>query len=265
MPTVDRGDMRIYYELSGAGNGELLVLSNSLGSSVRMWDKVLAALEGQYRVLRYDTRGHGKSGIPPGPYTLDQLAGDVLFLLDHLGADRADFCGLSLGGMVGQSLGIHAPHRVRRLVLANTAARILTQDVWDQRIAYVRQSGMAELAATTLGRWFTTEYRDVHPQEMETIRGMIASTDPSGYIACCGALRDADLRGQIGAIRAPSLVISGSHDPATPAADGRALAAALPNSQYVELNSSHLSAWERADEFAHAILAFLETRKGNHG
>ena len=261
MPTVDRGDSRIHYQLSGAPNGQLLVLSNSLGSSLHMWDKVLPALEAHHRVLRYDTRGHGNSGIPPGPYTLNQLVDDVLFLLDHVGADRVNFCGLSLGGIVGQGLAIRFPHRVCRLVLANTSARILTHELWDQRIASVQQSRMAPLAAATLGRWFTSEYRVHHPEEMETVREMIASTDPNGYIGCCCVLRNSDLRSETGSIRTPALIVAGKHDPATPAADGRALAAALPHAQYVELDSSHLSAWERADEFAHAVLAFLETKE----
>jgi len=265
MPTIDRDDHHIHYELSGTGNGELLVLSNSLGSSLRMWDKVMPALEANHRMLRYDTRGHGASGVSAPPYTLDQLGGDLLFLLDHLGVDHVSFCGLSLGGLTGQWLGIHAPERVARLVLANTAARIGTAEMWDQRIATAKGAGMDALAPAILERWFTQSYRDRYPDEMAFIRGMIAATDPEGYIGCCKALRGADLRGEIGSIQTPCLVITGTHDPATHAHDGRALAAALPNSQYVELDTSHLSAWERSEEFAHAVLAFLETEEQHNG
>jgi 3-oxoadipate enol-lactonase len=264
MPITDNGEVRIYYELSGSG-AELLVLSNSLGSSLRMWDKVVPALEAHHRVLRYDTRGHGASNVPTPPYTLDQLGSDVLFLLDHVGADRVNFCGLSLGGLTGQWLGIHAPQRLGRLVLANTAARIGTHEMWDQRIATAKGAGMEALAPAIVERWFTLQYRERHPLEMEIIRGMIGSIDPDGYAGCCGVLRAADLRGEIASIAAPCLVITGKHDPATPASDGRALSAALRDAQYVELDSSHLSAWEVADEFADAVLAFLPMGEHRHG
>ncbi len=264
MPTVDNGPVRIHYELSGSGP-ELLVLSNSLGSSLQMWDKVVPAFEAHHRVLRYDTRGHGGSGVPSLPYTLDQLGRDVLSLLDHLGEDRANFCGLSLGGLTGQWLGLHAPHRLRRLVFANTSSCIGAREMWDQRIATARQSGMDALAPAIVERWFTPSYRDQHPGEMAIIRRMIASIHPDGYTGCCIVLREADLRNEIHAIPVPCLVISGKHDPATPAADGRALSAALGHSHYVELDSSHFSAWEQADQFAHAVLAFLSKQESTHG
>jgi 3-oxoadipate enol-lactonase len=193
------------------------------------------------------------------------LGGDVLFLLDHLGADRANFCGLSLGGVTGQWLGVHSPERFPRLVLANTAARIGTVEMWDQRIAAAKGPGMEALAPAVLDRWFTQAYRERHPEEMAFVRGMIASTDPRGYIACCEVLRDADLRAEAASIQTPCLVITGTHDPATPASDGRALAQALRNSRSVELDSSHMSAWERPEEFADAVLAFLETEERANG
>jgi 3-oxoadipate enol-lactonase len=264
MPTTDTGEVRIFYELSGSG-ADLLVLSNSLGSSLRMWDKVVPALEEHHRVLRYDTRGHGASSVPAPPYTLDQLGRDALFLLDRVGADRLNFCGLSLGGLTGQWLGIHAPQRIGRLVLANTAAHIGTREMWDQRIAIARRAGMDALAPAILERWFTPSYRDHHPEEMAFIRAMIASTDPDGYAGCCGVLRATDLRSEIASIERPCLVITGQNDPATPASDGRALSSALPNSKYAELDSSHFSAWEKPVEFAHAVLSFLSTAEPTHG
>lgn len=257
MPFLDAGDVRIHYALSGREDGALLLMGNSIGSSMRMWDKVLPALETKYRVLRYDTRGHGASSVPPGPYTLDQLGRDVLRLLDEVGLDRVNYCGLSLGGVVGMWLGIHAPQRIVRMVLANTAARILNPALWDQRVASVRQSGMDALVEGALARWFTPGYRDQHPAEMMQIRQMIASTAPDGYCGCCAVLRDADLRASLASIRIPSLVITGRHDPATPPSDGRYLASTLPDSQYLELDASHLSAWEKAGEFAAAVCEFL--------
>jgi len=265
MPIADNGQIRLHYETSGIASGEVLVLSNSLGSSLHMWDKVVPRLESTYQIVRYDTRGHGVSSIPPAPYTIEQLGRDVLFLLDHLGIERVNVCGLSLGGMVAMWMGIHAPQRVRRMVLANTGARIGTVEMWNQRIAAAQNSGMAFLAAAILERWFTSSFRNQQPAEMEAIRSMIAATDPNGYIACCGVLRDTDLRADISAISAPALVITGTHDPATPPSNGRAIYAAVRNSKYVELDSSHLSAWERADQFADAVIAFLGGEEPGNG
>lgn len=259
MPALDTGNLRIHYALSGREDGDIVVLSNSLGSNLRMWDKVLPALEADYRVLRYDARGHGASGVPTGPYTLSQLGRDVLDLLDALGLERVHFCGLSLGGLVGQWLGIHTPQRISRMVLANTAARIGSGAMWDERIASVRKSGMEALAPATLTRWFTPDYRDRHLSDMAEIRQMIASTSPEGYAACCAVLRDADLRTCLPSLRIPCLVITGKHDPATPSSDGTALAAALPCAEYLELDASHLSAWERANEFGAAVRAFFRS------
>jgi len=265
MATSESGGVRLHYELSGNPRGAVLVLANSLGSNLHMWDKVLPAFESRYRVLRFDMRGHGESGLSPQPFTIEQLGRDVLQLLDEVKVDRASVCGLSLGGVVALWLGIHAPARVERLVLANTAARIGNQEMWEQRIATVANTGMSPLAVATLERWFTPTYRERHPEEMEQIRAMIAATDPGGYLACCAVLRDADLRAEIGSIEAPSLVITGTHDPATPPSDGRAIDAALRNSRYLELNSSHLSAWECADEFAAAVVQHLAAGEGTDG
>ena len=259
MPTLETGDVRLHYEQSGAVDGPVLVLSNSLGSNLHMWDKVLPWLEKSLRILRYDTRGHGKSSVPPAPYSIEQLGGDLLLLMDHLSIDRAHLCGLSLGGLVSQWLGIYAPERFERLIFANTAARIGTRDGWEQRIAMVQSSGMDGLALQTVERWITLAYREQHPAEMETIRQMLAATNPTGYCGCCAALRDTDLRGEIAAIEAPCLVITGTHDPATPPSDGRAIQSALRDSCYVEFDSAHLSAWEKAEEFAGAVLSFLRT------
>jgi 3-oxoadipate enol-lactonase len=247
MPTLERGEVGLHYEQSGAVNGPVLVLANSLGSNLHMWDKVLPSLEGSLRILRYDLRGHGESNVPAPPYSIEQLGNDLLMLMDHLSIERAYLCGLSLGGLLSIWAGI------------NTAARIGTRDGWEQRIALVQSSGMDGLALQTLDRWFTPGFREQHRTEMETIRQMVAATDPTGYCGCCAALRDTDLRGDIKSIEAPCLVITGTHDPATPPSDGRAIHSALRKSTYVEFDSSHLSAWEKAVEFAGAVLAFLQT------
>jgi 3-oxoadipate enol-lactonase len=265
MPTAESGGVPLHYEVSGNPRGSLLVLANSVGSNLHMWDKVLPAFESRYRVLRFDTRGHGESGVSSESFAIDQLGRDVLRLLDEVEVDRASVCGLSLGGLVALWLGIHAPERMHQLVLANTAARIGSLEMWEQRIATVHDAGMPKLAAAMLERWFTPTYRAHHPEEMEQIGQMVAATDPRGYLGCCAVLRDADLRAQVGAIEAGSLVITGTHDPATPPSDGHAIHAALPKSRYVELNCSHLSAWECPDEFAAAVLQHLAAGEETNG
>jgi len=257
MPTAESSGARLHYELCGNPQGPVLVLANSMGSSLRMWDKVLPMLETSNRVLRFDMRGHGKSEIARESFTIDDLSRDVLRLMDEVHVECASVCGLSLGGLVALWLGIHTPERVDRLILANTAARIGNSAMWEQRIQAVETEGMPSLAKATLARWFAPAYRSGHPEEMETICAMIASTDPNGYGACCAVLRDTDLRNDAGKVVSPSLIITGTHDPATPPSDGRSLHATIPDSHYVELNASHLSAWESADEFAAAVLQHL--------
>ena len=265
MPEVEHAGVRLFYELSGNLQGEILVFGNSLGSNLHMWDKVLPWFESRYRVVRFDMRGHGRSSVPKGPCSIEELGCDVLRLLDSIGIEAMNFCGLSLGGMVAMWLGIHAPQRVRRLVMANAGARIGTPEMWDERVATVARSGMEGLAATTLTRWFTAGYRVEHADEMEMIRTMISSTNPEGYSACCGALRDTDLTREMQNISAPCLVVSGKYDPATPPSDGRAIHQQMRNSKYVELEASHLSAWERAEEFGSEVVAFLQTAEVRNG
>ena len=155
MATAENGDIRNHYEWSGSDDGEALVFSNSLGTDLRMWDKVLPLLESRYRILRYDMRGHGKSSVPPGPYTADQLGGDLLSLLDRLALGRVHLCGLSLGGLIAMWIGIHAPERIDRMILANTAASFGPPERWDERIAMVQSSGMEPMALATLERFFS--------------------------------------------------------------------------------------------------------------
>lgn len=257
MPTAEKGDLRIHYELTGLGEGPVLMLAHAIGSNLRMWEKVLPSFEKSYRVLRYDMRGHGESSVPPPPYSIEQLGGDALFLLDSLGIDRVSLCGLSLGGLVAMWIGIHSPQRLSKIVLANTAARIGTCEGWEERIKTVHASGMEPVALASPARWFTRAYREQNPEEMDWMRTMIAGTDPAGYAGCCAALRDTDLRGRLGAIQTPCLVIAGAHDPSTTASEGRTIQSALQDGKYVELDASHFSAWERAKEFAGAVHAFL--------
>lgn len=257
MPFADLDGVRLYYELSGAPPADVLVLAHSLGASLRMWDRIVPALERRYQVLRYDTRGHGESGIPAAPCTVAELAGDAVALLDHLGHDSAHFCGLSLGGVVGMQLCIHQARRIERLVLANTGARIGTREGWQERIAAVRASGLGPIGEQAVGRWLTPEFVQANPAEAKSVRSMVANTSVEGYAACCAALRDADLRSGVSTIQTSTLIITGREDPATPPADGLWLQQAIKGSRYQELAAAHLSAWERPEEFQRLVLDFL--------
>ncbi len=265
MPTAELQEACLHYEMGGPPTGPVVVLVNSLGSDLHMWDKVLPYLDQHFRVLRYDARGHGLSTTPPTPYSIEQLGTDLLALLEKTSVETVHFCGLSLGGLVGLWLSIHAPQKIVSLVLANTGARIGTREGWDERIAAVQSHGLAPIAQSALGRWFTPGYRLEHPDEMNQICNMIERTSPEGYIGCCGVLRDTDLRSELSAIEIPCLVVTGSDDPATPPQDGHALHARLRNSTYLELQASHLSAWERSADFAGAILHFFQGKEHGNG
>ena len=249
---------RLAYRFDGAEGAPVLVLSASLGTTLEMWDPQVPAFAARFRVLRYDTRGHGASDAPPGAYSMDRLGRDVVELLDALGLDRVHFCGLSLGGMTGQCLGVRAPDRIDRLVLANTAAHVGPPSGWQQRIDTVTRDGMEPIAALLVERWFTPDFRARCPDEVERIRSMLLAAEPAGYAGCCAAIRDMDLRPTAPLIARPALVIAGSRDPATPIDRARELAASLEvESRLVELDSAHLSNVEQADAFTRAVLDFL--------
>ena len=263
MPLVGAGDLQVRYELSGPVGAPLVVLSHSLGADLSMWDPQAQALGTRFRVLRYDGRGHGGTTVAPGPYTIETLARDVLALLDALGLARAHFCGLSMGGMIGMWLGAHARERVDRLVLCNTSARIGTTEGWNARIRAVEGGGMVAVASAVIERWFTPEFQRRSPEVVAGAERMVAATPAAGYTACCAAIRDADERPHLAAITARTLVIAGRDDPATPPADGRALAAAIPGARYAELLASHLSNVEAEASFTAEVLAFLTSERGD--
>jgi 3-oxoadipate enol-lactonase len=250
----------IHHRLDGNASAPVLMLSHSLGADLTMWDAQVAAFSGSIRVLRFDTRGHGGSPVVPGGCNIAALAGDALGLLDRLGIARVHFCGLSLGGMIGIWLAAHAPERIDRLVLANTAALLGPPSNWDSRIAAVRAGGMAAIADTVISRWFTPEFSRREPQAVAKIRTTILATPPEGYAACAAAVRDMDQRESLAAIRAPTLVIAGTHDPATPPALSHALADAIVGARYTELDAAHLSNVEAAGAFNAAVLDFLLSR-----
>jgi 3-oxoadipate enol-lactonase len=258
MPFAQGQGARIHYEIEGPADGPVLLLSNSLGTDLGMWSPQMPSLAARYRVLRYDSRGHGRSEAPEGPYTIDTLGQDAVAVLDAAGVERALFCGLSKGGMVGQWLGVNAPDRVGRLVLANTAAFIGAPEVWNQRIETVRAQGMAAIVPGVIDRWFTKPFQERAPDSVARIRDMLLATDPGGYTACCAAVRDMDQRQAISAIRVPTLVIAGRHDLATSPEQGRLIAETVPGARFLELDAAHLSNIEAEAAFTHALLDFLD-------
>lgn len=263
MPFAETGGGRIHYQMDGASSGPVIVLSNSLGTNLAMWDPQVKLLANNWRIVRYDTRGHGQSTVTPGPYTIDQLGNDVLSVLDAAGIQRANFCGLSLGGLTGIWLGINAGDRFDRLTLCNTAARVGTVEAWDARIATVRQSGMQAMGGITPGRWFTPGFVEKAPEVVKVTVAMVERTSADGYVGCCEALRDTDLRPQLSSIRNPILVIAGTHDPATPPSDGKQIRDGIRGAQYVELNTSHLSNVEAPQEFTGSLQRFLTQAEAN--
>jgi len=248
---------RFNCRLDGRADAPVVVLSNSLGTNLAMWDEQLPALTQRFRVLRYDQRGHGASSVTPGPYTIAQLGRDVLGLLEALKIQRVHFCGLSMGGMTGMWLAVNAADRIDRLVLANTTPKIGTPEVYDARIETVRKGGLAVVADVVIERWFTKNFRARAPEAVARIRAMLMATPAEGYMAACGAIRDMDQREAIRSIRNPTLVISGTHDVATPPADGRRIAESIAGARYTELDASHISNIEANERFTAELTAFL--------
>ena len=257
MPFAQLEDVRIHYDLAGPSSAPALVFSNSLGATLSMWDPQMPVFEKQFRVLRYDTRGHGQSSVTPGPYTIDQLGRDVISLLDELQLDRVYFCGLSMGGQTGMWLALNAADRFHKLVLCNTAAKIGTPEVWNTRIEGVRKGGMKSISSAVMERWFSADYRTKSPDVIASTKLMLEGANPDGYVANCAAIRDFDARESIAAIHVPTLVIAGTHDAATTPADGRYLAGHIAGARYVELNAAHLSNIENRDRFSTELSAFL--------
>ncbi len=248
---------RIRFRIDGPAGAPGLLFSNSLGTTLAMWDDQLPSLAERFRIVRYDVRGHGGSDVPAGPYTLDRLGADALAVLDAAGLERASLCGLSLGGMTAQWLGAYARERIERLVIANSAAQLGPAQGWDERIAAVTGHGMGAVTATVLERWFTPEFRASAPAAVARVRRMLEETDPAGYAGCCAAIRDMDLRDALGSIEAPALVIAGERDPSTPPAVTLAIAAGIPGARVARLDCAHLSNVECSAEFNAHLVSFL--------
>lgn len=253
----------INYEIEG--EGPVVTFSHSLACSLAMWDDQARALRGRYRVLRYDTRGHGKTSAPKGAYTLDQLAEDLRALLDGLGIAETHFVGLSMGGMIGQVFALKHPGRFQSLALCDTTSRYPAgaASVWEERIRTVEAQGMAPMVEPTLARWFTAPFRERRKDVIERVAGFIRDTPPQGYVGCCHALPKIDVTDRLGAVACPAIVIVGEEDLGTPVDMARAMHAALPGAELAILrHASHLSNMEQPDEFTRVLGGFLDKAAG---
>ncbi len=238
----------LHHDLTGPEDGPPLVLAGSLGTSLEMWE-FQWPLSVRHRLVALDVRGHGRSPVPPGPYTIAELGGDVLETMDSLGLARASFCGVSIGGMIGMWLGAHAPERIERLVLVCTSARLGPPEAWRERIDTVRGAGSVDpLADAVVARWLTPPFAAAHPELRDRLRAMLAGCDPEGYAGCCAAIETMDLRDELPAISAPTLVISGSEDQATPPEHQELIAARVPGARHEVVSpAAHIAVVERPE------------------
>ncbi|SDM45300.1 3-oxoadipate enol-lactonase [Allokutzneria albata] len=255
----------MHHVVDGPADGPVVVFSNSVGSRLEIWDPQLEPLvDNGFRVLRYDTRGHGRSPVPHGPYGIDDLGGDVLGLLDALGIESAHFVGLSLGGMTGIWLAQNAPERIRCLVLCCTSARPGNSQMWLDRAKTVRAGGVESVAPGAVGRWFTQDWISANPEQAARMREMIATTPPEGYASCCELLAGLDLVAGLSKIVAPTLVISGADDEALPPQHGRVIAEAVRGARFeVVEHAAHLGSYEQAGRFTQLILEHVKHAAGN--
>lgn len=246
---------RLHSTVDGPTDAPVLVLGGSLGTTSAMWRPQLAALAGRFRVVRYDHLGHGSSAVPVGPYTLDTLGTELLHLLDDLGVWRGSYAGLSLGGMVGMWLAGHAPERVDRLALLCTSAQLGPAQGWLERAATVRAGGVATIADSVVARWFTPGFAAAQPQIVAEHRAMLTSTPAEGYAACCEAIASMDLREDLSLVKAPTLVIAATDDPATPVEHARAIVGAIPNARLAIVDeAAHLANVEQPQQITRLLL-----------
>lgn len=256
--TITVNGAQIAYRFDGPEDAPVLMLSNSLMSTHRMWDPQMSAFTDSYRILRYDTRGHGASETTPGPYSIELLAEDAAALLDALGIGPVHFLGLSMGGMIGQRLAVSRPDLVECLVLCDTASEMPTLEMWNERIAIAKKSGIEGLIGGTIQRWFTAPFTQQSPAAVGFVEGMIRDTGAEGYIACASAVRDMSQTNILKDIKAKTLVLIGEFDPACTPEQGEVLFKEIPRSEKVVIeDAAHLSNIEKTNEFNSAVLEFL--------
>jgi 3-oxoadipate enol-lactonase len=261
-------DVVIHYKIEGPGDAPLVTLSHSLAATLELWELQLPVLRGDYRILRFDTRGHGSSSAPPGPYTIEMLAADVIGLLDHLAIRRTHFIGISMGGMIGQVLACRYPDRLDRLVLCDTSGRVPPEmtPIWEERIRTAETEGMKALAEQTLERWLSGEFRRNQPEITQRVRNMILLTPVPGYVGCSRAISTFDVLGELSKAAAPTLIVTGEKDESAPVGAAEAIQKQIGGSELVILPGAlHLSTIEAADHFNRKLVSFLtEGRKAPH-
>lgn len=259
MAIMTHHNLDLHYRIDGDASLPTLVLSNSIGTSLAMWDAQMETLTRHFQVLRYDTRGHGRSstGTRKDSCTMADLGNDVLALLDHAGIERAHVCGVSLGGMTSLWLGLNAPERVVSVIAAANAAYTESPAFWDARIDTVRCKGLTPLVDGVMERFFGPAFRKARPDIVTTFRQTLLYTSPAGYIACCAAIRDFDIRNELPRIHIPTLALAGTDDVASPPANSRAIAQNVPGGMYAEIAAAHLLNVEAPEAFTRVVVDFL--------
>ena len=261
MPTITADDgCPINVEVSGSDSAPALMLSNSLGTNLTMWDDQVGEWSKHFRVIRYDRRGHGGSGAPKGPYSMERFGRDVIAVLDALNVKKTNWCGLSMGGMVGQWLGANAPDRFNKMILANTSCYYPDPTNWHNRIKAVREGGLAAVADAVIGGWLTADFREREPEATAKMKAMLLASPVEGYLAACEALSTLDQRALLPEIKSPVLVIAGKQDNATPVAAGEFIRANIPGASMTLLDAAHISNVEQSHAFTEAVVGFLTQR-----
>lgn len=257
MPMIDADGCLLNVSVEGRDGGPTLMLSNSLGTTMQMWEPQMPALTKLFRVIRYDRRGHGKSQVGSTPYSMERFGKDVLAILDDLNIEKTHWCGLSMGGMVGQWLGANAPQRFERMVLSNTSCYYPDPTNWNNRIKAVKEGGLAAIADGVMTGWFTADFREREPEVVARMKAMLQATPVEGYLACCEALSKLDQREILPKIKARTLVIAGRNDPATPVEAGEFIRGRIPGASMTILDAAHISNIEQSHNFTEAVVGFL--------
>lgn len=257
MPTFQKQDVSLNYQTFGEKNKPALIFSNSLGTNYSMWQPQIDALKDDFYIVCYDTRGHGQSSAPNHAYTIEELGQDVVDLLDYLNIKQTNFCGISMGGLIGQWLAVYKPEYFNKIIVSNTAAKIGNKDAWLERANKVRQEGLQPISDTAASRWFTDRFIQAKPNVVKTMRENLSTGSAQGYANCCEALAMADLRENLKNAKVPMLVIGGEQDPVTTVEDAKAMVNTAQNATLATINASHIANVEKAEDFTQLIKEFL--------
>jgi 3-oxoadipate enol-lactonase len=261
MPVIDSHGCAIDVDVTGPENAPALMLSSSLGTTKHMWDPQMPAFTQSYRVVRYDKRGHGRSGVPQRPYSMEMLGRDAIAIMDALKLDKVSWLGLSMGGMEGMWLGAHAGHRIDKLILSNTSSHYADKTMWHTRMDTVGKAGsVAAIADMVINAWLTKDFQDAQPDTVARMKEMMIATPVEGYLACCAAVRDMDHREIIKDITVPTLIIAGAKDPATNVAAAEAIRDRIPGAKLAIVDAAHIANVEVPDEYARVVLDFLGSK-----